>query len=574
VGAPAYPGAVPLSLYDTVAGAVRVFVPRVPGEAGIYLCGATVQAPPHIGHLRSAVAFDVLGRWLEHTGHRVTFIRNVTDIDDKILARAAETGRAWWSIAYDNELAFNAGYDALNVRRPTYEPRATGHVPEMVVLIGELIDGGHAYPAADGSGDVYFDVLSWADYGELSHQRVQDMRPAEDADPRGKRDSRDFALWKGHKPGEPTTASWATPWGVGRPGWHLECSAMARKYLGSAFDIHAGGIDLRFPHHENEQAQSRAAKDDFAAYWLHNGWVTTGGEKISKSLGNSIGLDEVLARVRPAELRYYLGSAHYRSMIEFSEQTLDDAAAAYRRIEDFLTRAAAAVGADPLGAERALATDRDVARAAGGAADTGGAAGTGGTAATTGPATGNAEAVPTASAPGAAVPAAFAAALDDDLGVPQALAVLHETVHAGNRALAGSDTAQVARARAHVEVMAGVLGLSPSGFAGPTAAGPTARALRSLVEDQVRVRAWARAERDFATADAVRDRLDAAGVLLADGTDGTTWSLAPGSTGTPGSTGSPGAPDSTGQSGSAGRGHPTDRGVASAPAAPRGRRRG
>jgi len=520
VGARAYPGAVALSLYDTVAGAVRVFVPRVPGEAGIYLCGATVQAPPHIGHLRSAVAFDVLGRWLEHTGHRVTFIRNVTDIDDKILARAAETGRAWWSIAYDNELAFNAGYDALNVRRPTYEPRATGHVPEMVVLIGELIDAGHAYPASDGSGDVYFDVLSWADYGELSHQRVQDMRPAEDADPRGKRDNRDFALWKGHKPGEPTTASWATPWGVGRPGWHLECSAMARKFLGSAFDIHAGGIDLRFPHHENEQAQSRAAKDDFAAYWLHNGWVTTGGEKISKSLGNSIGLDDVLARVRPAELRYYLGSAHYRSMIEFSEQTLDDAAAAYRRIEDFLTRAAGAVPA-------AFAA--------------------------------------------AAVPAAFAAALDDDLGVPQALAVLHETVHAGNRALAGSDTAQVAGARAQVEAMAQVLGLSPSDFAGPSAAEPTARALRSLVEDQVRIRAWARAERDFATADAVRDRLDAAGVVLADGSDGTTWSLAPGSTGPTKSTGSTGP---TGASELAGRGHPTDRGVASAPAAPRGRRRG
>jgi cysteinyl-tRNA synthetase len=468
---------VALQLYDTATGAVRPFVPRVPGEVGIYLCGATVQSAPHIGHIRSAVAFDVLRRWLEHTGHRVRFIRNVTDIDDKILARAVDTGEPWWKIAYANEQAFNRAYDALNVLRPTYEPRATGHVPEMIRMIAELIDGGHAYAAADDSGDVYFDVRSWPDYGELTHQRVADMEPAQDADPRGKRDPHDFALWKGHKAGEPVSSAWPTPWGLGRPGWHLECSAMARKYLGPAFDIHAGGLDLRFPHHENEQAQSRAAKDDFAAYWLHNAFVTAGGGKMSKSLGNGLGVPEVLKRVRPAELRYYLGSVGYRSTIEFSEQALEDAAAAYRRIESFLARAAETGGAPELES--------------------------------------------------AALPAEFVSALDDDLGVARAVGVVHDHVREGNRALAAGDLSTSGAAAGAVRAMVAVLGIDPGDFAVTDAVSTGVdAALEVLVAGLLQARAQARAGRDFAAADAARDQLSAAGIVLSDGADGTTWSLA------------------------------------------------
>ncbi|MBW8752422.1 MAG: cysteine--tRNA ligase, partial [Propionibacteriales bacterium] len=307
-----------LRLYDTAAGDVREFVPLQEGRAGIYVCGLTVQSEPHVGHVRSAVNFDVLRRWLLARDYDVTFIRNITDIDDKILAKAAEQG-------------------------PTYEPAATGHVPEMLELIGILIERGHAYAAEDGSGDVYFDVRSWPDYGELTHQSIDDMEAAEDADPRGKRDPRDFALWKGHKPSEPETASWPSPWGRGRPGWHIECSAMAGKYLGDAFDIHGGGVDLRFPHHENEQAQSRAAGHGFASYWLHNAWITTSGEKMSKSLGNSLLVPEVLKQVRGIELRYYMVAAHYRSHVEFSFEALQDAASAFRRIETFLDRARSAL---------------------------------------------------------------------------------------------------------------------------------------------------------------------------------------------------------------------------------------
>jgi len=475
---------VSLSLYDTATGEVRPFVPRVPGRVGVYLCGATVQSPPHIGHIRSGVAFDVLRRWLGRD-HEVTFVRNVTDIDDKVLARAAATGRPWWAIAYANERAFGAGYDALNVLPPTYEPRATGHVTEMITLITQLVDAGHAYPAADGSGDVYFDVLSWPTYGSLSHQRVQDMEPAADADPRGKRDPRDFALWKGRKDGDPVSAGWLTPWGPGRPGWHLECSAMARRYLGPAFDIHAGGLDLRFPHHENEQAQSRAAGDDFAAHWLHNGWVTQGGEKMSKSLGNGLAVAEVLRRVRPVELRYYLGAAHYRSAVEYSDRALADAAAAWRRIEGFLLRARAALATCGAPVAVELGT----------------------------------------------LPEGFATAMDDDLGVPAALAVLHETVRDGNRVLAASGdrgTPAVADLLASVNAMLDVLGLAPD-RPGTDPAGEsgqrTVAALDALVRAQLDQRAAARAARDYAAADAVRDRLTAAGVLVTDTPAGPTWSL-------------------------------------------------
>ena len=329
-----------IRLYDTATQELRDFVPVTEGKAGIYVCGLTTQGAPHIGHVRFAVAFDILRRWLTRGhGFDVTLIRNVTDIDDKILAKSAEAGAQWWAWSYANERATNDALDLLGVLPPTYEPRATGHITEMQEIMATLIDKGHAYAAQDGSGDVYFDVRSYPAYGELTHQRIDDMEAAADADPRGKRDPRDFALWKGHKVGEPETASWPTAFGQGRPGWHLECSAMARKYLGDTFDIHGGGVDLRFPHHENEQAQSRAAGLGFANYWLHNAWVTMGGEKMGKSLGNALLVSEITKVARPLVLRYYLGAAHYRSTIEYHEGSLREAEAAVDRIEGFLRRA-------------------------------------------------------------------------------------------------------------------------------------------------------------------------------------------------------------------------------------------
>ncbi len=463
-----------LSLYDSGTRAARPFEPLEPGRASVYLCGATVQAPPHIGHIRSGIAFDVLRRWLEHSGLAVTFIRNVTDIDDKILVNAGQEGVPFWVIAARNERAFTWAYDVLGCLPPSYEPRATGHVPEMLDMVQRLIDRQHAY-AADG--DVYFDVRSWPTYGELSGQRIDEMLPAADSVSSAKRDPRDFALWKGAKPGEP---SWETPWGPGRPGWHLECSAMASRYLGPAFDIHGGGLDLVFPHHENELAQSRAAGDAFAQLWMHNAWVTTSGEKMSKSLGNSLLVAEVVRRVRPVELRYYLLAAHYRSHIEFSEEALADAASAYRRVEGFLARAAEHLRAE----------------------------------------------LPT----GGAVPAAFAAAMDDDLGVPQGLAVLHDTVRAGNAALAAGDRDGVERAARDVGAMTSVLGLNPADEPWRSASPTGGSALRTVVDRLVEValaqRQEARARKDFAAADAVRDALKAAGVQLEDTADGTRWTLA------------------------------------------------
>ncbi len=272
-----------LRLYDTATRSVRDFVPRVPGEAGIYLCGLTVQSPPHIGHLRSAVNYDVLRRWLLHSGYQVSFIRNITDIDDKVLVKATEAEVPFWSLAYANERILADHYDRLGVLAPTYEPRATGHVPEMHELIAKLIEDGHAYPAADGSGDVYFDVGTFPAYGQLSGQKPENMQAAPDGPDRAKRDPRDFALWKGAKGDEPVEAQWPSPWGRGRPGWHIECSAMCWRYLGPEFDVHGGGLDLIFPHHENEVTQSQAAGLPFARYWVHHGMLNLNGSKMAKS---------------------------------------------------------------------------------------------------------------------------------------------------------------------------------------------------------------------------------------------------------------------------------------------------
>lgn len=327
-----------IRLHDTSARQIRDFVPLTAGCVSIYLCGATVQAAPHIGHIRSGLNFDIMRRWFTYRGYDVTFIRNVTDIDDKIIAKSAEQGRPWWSIGYENERAFNDGYDVLGCLPPTYEPRATGHIPEMIEMMRGLIERGHAYEA---DGNVYFDVRSLPGYLELSNQELDDLRQPSGEGETGKRDPRDFAMWKAVKPGEP---SWETPWGRGRPGWHLECSAMAHKYLGSAFDIHGGGIDLIFPHHENEIAQAKAYGDTFANYWVHNGWVTLAGEKMSKSLGNSVLVSEMVKHWRPIVLRYYLGTPHYRSMIEYSEEALREAESAFARIEGFVQRVTEKVG--------------------------------------------------------------------------------------------------------------------------------------------------------------------------------------------------------------------------------------
>ncbi len=464
----------PLRLYDSASRQIGDFKPVRPGKVGIYHCGLTVQGPPHIGHIRKEVVFDVLRRWMEHDGYEVTVVANLTDIDDKVLSKAADAGQAWWGLAYANERALHAAYDALGCRPPTYEPRATGHIPEMIEMIDTLINAGHAYPAADSSGDVYFDVRSWPSYGELSGQRIDDMEAAADADPRGKRDPRDFALWKGTKPGEPETASWATPWGRGRPGWHLECSAMAGKYLGTEFDIHGGGLDLRFPHHENELAQSRAAGRPFARVWMHNAMLNLTGEKMSKSVGNAMLVSEVIKGVRPVALRYYLVAPHYRSPVEFSAGALAEAQSAYARIEGFVTRAAERIGAD-------------------------------------------------SGAP--VVCADFAAAMDDDLGTPKALACVHEIVHSGNAALAAGNDVQVRGALGSVRAMLAILGLDP--LAEPWVNSGTGAASSGVVEALVTAlleqRDAARARKDFAAADAIRDQLAAAGVSVEDTAEGSRW---------------------------------------------------
>lgn len=450
-----------LRIFDTNARSLRDFVPVKEGHASVYLCGATVQSIPHIGHVRSGVAFDILRNWLEAKGYDVAFVRNVTDIDDKILRKAEENGRPWWEWAATHERHFQWAYDQLGVRPPSIEPRATGHVTEMVEYMQRIIDNGHGY-AADGN--VYATPATIPGYGQLSGQKLDEMGQGE-SDGTGKKDPRDFAMWKAVKPGEP---SWPTPWGRGRPGWHIECTAMATKYLGGTFDIHCGGLDLQFPHHENEIAQAHAAGDGFANYWMHNGWVTMSGEKMSKSLGNVLSVPNILEIVRPVELRYYLGSAHYRSMLEYSEAALQEAAAGYRRIESFLER----VG----------------------------------------------EVEKTTWTP------AFETAMDDDISVPKALAEIHNTVRAGN---SSTDKEEQIRIAGQVRAMMAILGVDPQSeqWASTSAGNNGDHALGVLVEAELARRAKARAEKDWATADEVRDRLAEAGIDVTDTPDGPQWSL-------------------------------------------------
>jgi cysteinyl-tRNA synthetase len=466
---------VTLRLYDTATRSVRDFVPREAGRVGIYLCGLTVQSEPHIGHLRSGVNYDVLRRWLLRAGNEVTFIRNITDVDDKVLAKSIEYGRPFWSIAYANEVVLGAAYRSLNVLPPTYEPRATGHIPEMFELIEKLIADGHAYVAADGSGDVYFDVRSYPAYGALSGQQPDAMQHPDDGPVRAKRSPNDFALWKGQKAGEPADATWPSPWGRGRPGWHIECSAMCWRYLGPEFDIHGGGLDLTFPHHENEIAQSRAAGLPFARYWVHHALLNLGEAKMSKSLGNVIDLDHVAAMgIRPIELRYYLLESHYRSRIDYTDESLREKAVAFRRIEGFVQRAVERVGTTPAGG----------------------------------------------------LPAGFVAAMDDDLNTSSALASLREVVHHGNTALDASDEEAIRRALAAVRAMLDVLGIDPLDTAwGASGSDHLREVVDSLVALALDQRAQARARKDWAAADAVRDQLKHAGVMVEDTPSGPRWTV-------------------------------------------------
>lgn len=443
-----------------------------------------------MGHVRSAIAFDVLSRWLEYRGFTVTTVRNVTDIDDKILEKSANSfaedfqadayykpREEWFALAYRFEQEFARAYAALGVRRPTYEPRATGHITEMHELIEKLIQRGHAYPATDGSGDVYFDVRSFAQYGALTRQNIDDMQAATDADPRGKKDARDFALWKGHKESDPITASWPSPWGRGRPGWHLECSAMAGKYLGAEFDIHGGGLDLRFPHHENEMAQSNAAGHKFANFWMHNGMVTYEGEKMSKSIGNTISPEEMLELADARVVRYFLGQAQYRSMLDYRPDSLAEAGAAVERIDTFIANAKYRLGT---AAQAIVATQ---------------------------------------------VPEAFADAMDDDLNVPMALAALHETVRQGNASLTSRDDAATELAIGQILAMTQVLGLDDAGNTTDSQAGAEHDALDQLIQAQLAERAQARAAKDYARSDAIRDALASAGITVVDSADGARWTL-------------------------------------------------
>lgn len=514
-----------LNLYDTASHQVSHFVPLKPGEVGIYVCGATVQSSPHIGHIRAAVAFDIVRRWFLKLGYKVTFVRNVTDIDDKILIKAAAAGQRWWARAYYYEREFTEAYNTLGVLPPTVEPRATGHMSDMIDLIQRILDNGHGYVVTDAdgkpTGNVYFDVASWPHYGELTHQKqtsevdeaaaVADrMGPSVDAtgadkynpvDPADaspdKHDPRDFALWKAPKDTDPEDARWSTPFGVGRPGWHIECSAMSHRYLGDGFDIHGGGLDLRFPHHENEMAQTRAAGYPSAARWMHSAWVTAKGEKMSKSLGTGLSVPSVLAEHSAWVVRYALGSVQYRSMLEWSDQALVEAQAAYERIMNFIERAGVALGEQPERAEIAGVSADDL-------------------------------------------PADFVSAMNDDVNVSGATAAIFTAIRNGNTLLSKLDDradgdaarAEVRSALVAVRAMLDALGLDPlaepwAGAAGADGNGESREhdVLDALITEQLNARAEARKSRDFAKADAIRDALGAAGIAIEDGPQGSTWSL-------------------------------------------------
>ena len=523
-----------LRLYNTASHATNAFAPSKPGHVGMYVCGATVQSSPHIGHIRAAIAFDVIRRWLLRLGYNVTFVRNVTDIDDKIMKKASEAGQTWWERAYIYEREFTESYNTLGVLPPTVEPRATGHITDMVELIERLIERGHAYVIRDDSGNptgnVYFDVPSWERYGELTHQNqncngnngdvaaaIADAQgPSVDAagndkynptDPADaspdKHDPRDFALWKAPCDFDQPDARWKTPFGEGRPGWHIECSAMSHRYLGDNFDIHGGGLDLRFPHHENEMAQTLAAGWKSANVWMHSAWVTAKGEKMSKSLGNGLSVPVVLAKNSAWVVRYALGAVQYRAMLEWSDQALAEAKSAYDRIANFLERAGRVIEAQPT-REEVVNVNADE------------------------------------------LPEDFTRAMNDDINVSGANAAIFTTIRQGNALLddCAQDPAQAQSdgmkkllytAVLQVRAMLDTLGLDPCAEPWTTNAGQASgnntsankehEALDALVMSQLQARADARKSKDFATADAIRNALNQAGIVIEDSAQGSSWHL-------------------------------------------------
>jgi cysteinyl-tRNA synthetase len=476
-----------LQFHNTLTRRKEPFVPRDQGRVGIYLCGPTVYGEPHIGNLRPVVVFDVLRRHLAASGYQVLLVRNYTDVDDKIINAAGHDPlRAFvvaehWSRVYDEITA------ALGVLPPDIAPRASGHIPEMLALIARLVDAGIAYQAA---GDVYFAVGKWPEYGKLSGRDPAELLAGArvEVNP-DKRDPLDFALWKGAKPGEPT---WDSPWGPGRPGWHIECSAMAGRYLGRGFDIHGGGEDLIFPHHENEIAQSEAATGEpFARYWLHNAFLELKGEKMAKSVGNVVSPRELLRRHRGVVLRYALLGAHYRSPLEFSEEVIADAAASYDRLATFATNAARALRGED-GGEPAAAAEAGQAPV-----DPGGWRGR------------------------------FQAALDDDLNVPAALAVLFDLVAEANPLIVKLEQGDTSAHDELADRFATFLGLAGRlGFT-PLDDLPDPAAFRPVLDLLLDLRERARAARDFAAADAIRDRLAQAGIRVEDRPGGPRWHLVP-----------------------------------------------
>jgi len=461
-----------LVVYNSLTRSKQAFTPLHAGKIGMYVCGVTVYDYCHVGHARVMVVFDVIYRWLMQLGFEVDYVRNFTDVDDKIIKRAAERGIAIDALTGDMIEAFHADADALGCLRPTHEPRATGHMDEMIAMIGSLIERGFAY--VSDSGDVLYAVRRFEAYGRLSGKNIDELESGSRVDvDEKKRDPLDFVLWKMAKPGEP---SWASPWGEGRPGWHIECSAMSCGHLGRSFDIHGGGMDLKFPHHENEIAQARAANGgDFARYWLHNGFVNINAEKMSKSLGNFFTIREVTARYHPEVLRMFMLGTHYRSPLDFSDQALDAARAGLDRLYETRKRMDAL---DP------------------------------------GPSTGE-----------YLLPGRFADAMNDDFNTPEALAVLFEYSKGINKAIGSQDRSPLPELTHNFNAMSGLLGIvqqtADAWFRGidDDASG----ALEDKVNRLIAERLEARKARDFARADAIRDELAAEGIVLEDGPSGTTW---------------------------------------------------
>ena len=466
-----------LTLYDSKRQEKLAFNPIDQGKVKMYVCGPTVQSAPHAGHLRSALVYDIMRNWFTAIGLEVTLVRNVTDIDDKILENAKQQSIEWQELAKNFEAKFNEAYARIAIAPATQEPHATQHIVGMQKIISTLIERGHAYQATDGSANVYFASHSWSAYGELTNQKLEDME-ASDELAEGKRAAQDFALWKASKPGEPESASWASPWGEGRPGWHIECSAMSTEALGANFDIHGGGLDLRFPHHENELAQSRAAGFDYANYWVHNGLVNANGTKMSKSLGNFVSADDLFEQDdRGLAIRYYLLTAHYRANLEYHDGILAEAKANVERIENFLRRAID-FGFDINGLQK---LPKDI----------------------------------------SAVGEKFLAAMNDDFNVPAGLAILHDAIREGNAAIDAGDRAVLESALTRVINIIDVLNINPLAPQWARTSNIDEVLVQKLIDD----RNAARARKDFAAADAIRDELTKMGVTIEDAADKTNWSV-------------------------------------------------